>query len=353
MRYNSTPYAGNKSEYRFSTDTKYDVIMDCFAGSLGGTLELAIKNPLAKYYVAEASRCQRALINTFNKPRHKFDIVKAETDSIIELFFKFPTYKKASKWLSQQYYYDIAALSVMRRFFFSSILRTTPGSNEINVWISSRKILGDTKWLNLAAQHMPGIDYEADKQSYNEEFNEILFKSGDLKRAMLCSALYWYKSIQPLLTEWYASGQTITVFEDYKQLLDTKLLGDNNFIYVDPPYFNPEVGSFIDETGTKRTHKQTASYENHNPQSLETWKMFDDCASFGYHSDADMVLCNYSSPQFQSVVKALGHTHDLEFIAKDKACRCTGQQSKYFTVPLGKESVILATPKYKTGAIAA
>jgi hypothetical protein len=137
------------------------------------------------------------------------------------------------------------------------------------------------------------------------------------------------------------------VYEDYKSLLSKTTPVGRTLLYIDPPYYNPNKGSFTDENGYKRTHKQAPSYEGHLPQAYETWLMFEECVQFGLNAKADMILCNYNSEPFEQLLKSLETDlgYSLEPIVKDKICDCTGQKSKYATLPVGKESVFLA--RYK------
>ncbi len=362
-RYTLTPYCGNKANYE-PIMGGYDTIIDPFAGSLGGTLKTAIVNPQAKYIVAESSNCQRSLIKGLQFQPDYYDLVKDSAIELVEEFFGAASYSDACKWLSKLYsstnaLLDAAALSVMRRFFFSSILRTTPGSGDINVWISTRKILGDSKWkTELSSMGYSISDYKAlsfiEKREFNAAFGEHLFKSKTLKSAMVASIESWHKSIQPLLREWFNEQRNITILDDYKSCLDTNLAQGNTLLYVDPPYYNPNKGTFRDEAGRIRRHKQTPSYENHDPQAIATWLMFYDCYEFGLSKNVDMVLCNYGSTEFTDAIDNLSrNNYDLEVMISEKECLCTGQKSKYTSVPIGTESIYFATPKVEYREIAA
>lgn len=356
IRYTLTPYAGNKADY-FHDLGKYDTIIDFFGGSLGGTLKTAIANPSAKYYVAEASNCQRALIDFFLN-EHFYDLYSIcdAAKDIIDMFFDYSDYQSASKWLSKIYSRKngvselwLAALSVMRRFFFSSILRTTPGSGDINVWISVRKILGDTKWKKLVAEYYPDIDYNnlttQQTKQFNVEFAQKVFENGILYRAMIDSVNAWYECTKPVFDEWQSQGRNAVVVDNYKQLLDSSIVQGKTLLYIDPPYYNSNKGKFRDSEGRLRSHKQTPSYENHDPASEDTWKMFSDCLEFGLRNNCDMVLCNYTSDRFVAAIEAIKGQYNLIEVVAGKECKCTGQKSKYTTMPIGQEYVLFATPK--------
>lgn len=362
IRFTLTPYTGNKSSYPAIAGS-YDTIYDFFGGSLGGTIQTAIANPNAKYNVAEASRCQRALIKCLNCNRDAFHGVSLYANELIRDFFEEPSYADASKWLSDQYQngddflLTDAALSVMRRFFFSSILRTTPGSGKINVWISVRKILGDTPWKKACTELFPDVDYKnldtAQTKEFNASLGQVLFENGVLEQAMRRSVASWYKSVQPLLDQWHSvPRRKLNVVDDYKQFLNSQPAG-KTLCYIDPPYFNSNTGRFIDEAGRTRYHKQTPSYENHDPRSEATWSMFADCVDFAQSVGADMVLCNYGSDRYTSTMQRLANSYDIVTITDKKECQCTGQKSKYTTVPIGEESVYFCQPKVNAMEIAA
>jgi hypothetical protein len=360
-RYTLTPYAGNKSQYEPILD-HYDTIIDVFAGGLGGTLQTAIANPQARYYVAESSNCQRALIKQLTVEPGNFDLVRKAALMFIDRFFEKTDYPTACKWLSTSYQVEdyelgLAALSVMRRFFFSSILRTTPGSGEINVWISVRKILGDPAWKAACKSLYEHTDYTklttAETKEFNANLGQALFENGLLKKHMQRSVESWYKSIQPLLYEWFAEPRFLTVVDDYHKLLDSSLIQGKVLCYVDPPYWNDNTGTFLDEAGRKRYHKQTSSYEHHDPRSEATWLMFQDCVDWGVVNGCDLVVCNYGSDAYRSAIEKLKKIYELEVVVENKSCWCTGKRSKYTAVPVGKESVYFCYPKVQVGAIAA
>lgn len=362
IRYTLTPYAGNKADYGNGLG-EYDTIVDFFGGSLGGTLKTAIDNPNASYYVAEASNCQRALIEFFLN-EHFYDLYSVcnVAKDLIDDFFNFDNYQTATYWLTDQYNNALlettyAALSVMRRFFFSSILRTTPGSGDINVWISVRKILGDAKWKKLVAEYYPGVDYNTldtqQTKQFNAEFAQKVFSNGILHLAMADSVNAWYEMTKPVFDEWQSQGRSATVVDNYKALLDNGIIQGKTLLYIDPPYYNSNKGKFRDESGRLRSHKQTPSYENHDPASEDTWKMFSDCLEFGLRNGCDMVLCNYTSDRFIKAVEAIKGQYDLIEVVAGKTCNCTGQKSKYTSLPIGQEYVLFATPKVESQELAA
>jgi hypothetical protein len=352
-RYTLTPYAGNKAKYPV-IEGKYNSIIDFFGGSLGGTLKTAIDNPNCIYLVAEASNTQRALIEGLKYSKSFYKTVLLTCKALIEEFHDHQNYSVASKWFTSQYdsfntQVIRAALSVMRRFFFSAILRTTPGSGNINVSISPRKILGDKRWKEIAEIIRPGLDYNsltnAEVKQFNAELGQYVFTHGQLRDEMIKSVNSWYASLEPILDEWFSVERHIEVYSTYEVLLNDNYCKGKTLLYIDAPYYNPHKGVFIDESGKKRIHKQTPSYEHHKPDSLETWDMFLNPLYMGLNTKADMVLCNYSSSDFEDSLYAMSEYYDLETVVENKSCLCTGKRSKYTVLPQGKETVIFAKPK--------
>lgn len=366
VRYSLTPYAGNKASYSPILDS-YDTIIDCFAGSLGGTIQTAIVNPHCNYLVAEKAPTQRSLIEGLNYSPKFYEAALIYAEQIIEEFFTKKSYSKAARWLSNEFdnSWDnptmsrlyFAGLSVLRRFYFSNFLRTTPGSNNLNVWISVRKILGDKVWKAKCAKWIPNVDYATLNTEETKEFNaalaEYVFQDGSLKDAMIASVRYWHKSIQPLLTEWFSCDRHIEVFNDYSDLLQYSAVQGKTLLYIDPPYFNNNKGEFIDEKGRKRYHKQTPSYEHHDPRSDATWQMMFNSVQFGLEYNCDMVLCNYASESYTALIDAIRLTHSLEVIVDGKSCLGTGKRSRYTTAPMSKEFVLFVSTKIQPQVLVA
>jgi hypothetical protein len=360
MQYSLTTYAGNKSAYPLPI-RNYDTIIDCFGGSLGGTLKAATMNPEASYLVAESCPFQRALIQLLNNQYppiqcSNYTGVLFALKRIIDEFQTKSDYKTASSWLTDQYHpnqelLDLAALSVARRFFFSSILRTTPGSGKMNVWISPRKILGDPAWKKACLQEFPNIDYSSlntqERKQFNQELNNRLFSSGLLSFYMKKSAKSWLRGVTPILNEWFSSRKKpLLLFDTHKQLIhhSSYFPSTNALLYCDPPYYNPDSGSFTDSRGITRKHNQTPSYPGHDPRSIDTWDLFQDCFLYGVNNRHDLVLCNYGSDLYRVALNAIKPIYGCVQLQVKNPCSCTGQKSKYTSLPIGEETVWFCTP---------
>jgi hypothetical protein len=281
------PYVGGKSRHNIlGQGTRYFWLIDPFFGSGAASLDLALKNPAANYWIAETDLMQASLANYFfNNDLENLQRVKKEYMEELEGMASWVMVQEAIQKDQSASLKDPSAkgavLSLFRGFMMGSLLRTND-SGLVNTKVRARKILGDRRY------------YQALEIDGSEEG---IWGSGVLAAEMSRKLDRWLKQLkatQACMGFRYSPEFRVSahdVYRDLDQVFEDSLekIG-KGLLILDPPYYSPTA---------------TACYPGHKPKEC-LWH-YAQGLEWAKRYDFDIALYGFRSPELETLMEVSGY----------------------------------------------